>query len=947
MNCHKIMEKHLYHAYPLKLKTQRKSMTSCHQCTKDDKNGLCFVPGWTARIKSLYVIFCFALMLPLSGISQTVSFNARSLDFVYNTVQYPPTLADMDGDGRDELVRFSEDGIYVDYFPVSGGRLTIHIPVTIQHPPKWSVCAGDVDQNGLIDFVLGGDKKVTLLQQTGNGYQEKVMEGTLVCQRSNLLDLDRDGDLDLFVCNDEGENFYYENDGNGIFMRSTALSDLSLLAGNYSSIWTDLNGDRLPDLYLSKCFANVPSTDHRRKNLLYINKGNGRFEEFGEQSGIADTAQTWTTAAEDFDNDGDIDLYVLNHDMASRLFRNNGDGSFTDVIASSGFNAFDFNAYEVVTGDFNNDGFCDVMTDQEPSLYLGRGDLSFVASPTPAKAGAIGDINKDGFLDVFYKRTLYENTNNGNHWAKFRLHGIQSNAMGIGAIIRIYTNGISQTRELRAGQGYAAMSGLHIHFGLGKYTGIDSVKIEWPSGITTFISNLSSDATYEITECEGQAVTTQPEVRDILLCHSTITISTPTISGNWLWSNGVAGNTTTIDKPGNYTAYHQDSNGCWNAMMRYRILLENNNPPVFLRDSILTTPCFGSEVRLPYYLENNIISSQDWDGKKYLYPEQEGFYSIEKSLICSSDQVLADSIYISFINPDRPTVDSTHWTQDSVTFFSSNPNTIWYQDDQTNQPLAQGATYTGSIAFLFNKVFLEAYKWIAYPVQSGGRKNANGASAAFPNRSLYFSINTELILHSVDMYVLKKEDEGSRRIVITKSDGELFAEFTPDLKEGKNKVNMEVTLPKGQYQMSCDRSDQAMNAGDFNYPYPLADIGSIDSCSGNVNFYPYFYNWQFSNPPQLCASERNVFIWLSTQDDSDPNGIKIYPNPTSGKIKLDSGKHKITSYSILHSNGTLVKQGDCCANNDISAEDYPAGLYILILKTADGKSWVSKIIVTK
>lgn len=886
-------------------------------------------------------------MLPLGMRAQPVNFNSIPLDYIYNSGQYPPTITDVDGDGSDELVRFNTEGVYIDFFPISGGRYTRHIPLSIQHPPKWSVCAADVDRNGRADFVLGGDKRVTVLLQSGDSYTELVLDGSLVSQRSNLLDIDGDGDLDLFVCNDEGENFYYKNDGIGHFSRSTALSDLSALAGNYSSIWSDFNGDRLADLYLSKCFANVPPADDRRKNLLYLNKGNGQFEEQGQQSGVADTAQSWTSAVEDFDNDGDMDLYVLNHDLACRLYRNNGDGSFTDVIGNSGLNAIDYTAFEVVTGDFNNDGYCDVLTDQQQALFLGNGDLTFTYSPGSAKAGAVGDINNDGFLDVFKGRTLFENAKNENHWVKIRLNGIQSNHQGIGAICRIYTAAGTQTRELRAGQGYAAMSGLQIHFGLGKECHIDSLKIWWPSGITTTIQNLLADASYEITECEGQSYASLPKIKDSTMCSTPMILHAPDTQTDWFWSGGETGSSISVDKPGIYTAFGRNSIACWYPAIRYQIRSDNTNPPVFIRDSILTSACQGNELRLPWYEDSSILASQNWSGKKIIVADQEGRYRIEKTPVCAPGQVLTDSLDISFMSIDKATVDSTNWTQDSVTFYSSDPNTLWYQDDQSNEPLAQGPSYTGSIAFLFNKVFLEAYQTLPYPVQRGGRINADGASSTFANRDLYFSVNEDLILHSVDMFVLKKENEGLRKITLTTGDGEMIAEYVRDLKEGKNKVDLDIQLQKGKYRLRCDRNDQAMNAGDYNYPYPLANLGSIDSCSGNVNFYPYFYNWQFSSLPLLCTSERNVFIWLSTHEKQQRDEIFIYPNPASDKIYLGGDAHSVIEFTIFQLDGKFISLGGRIEDEGISVAHLLPGVYELKLKTAKSECITKLIFIAR
>ena len=104
--------------------------------------------------------------------------------------------------------------------------------------------------------------------------------------------------------------------------------------------------------------------------------GDGSFIEVGNTAGLADSAQTWTTAFEDFDNDGDMDAYVVNHDISNRLFRNNGDGSFTNVIAHSGLIADDFTAFELNTADLNNDGYIDIVTDQK-LLFSGKRRLNF------------------------------------------------------------------------------------------------------------------------------------------------------------------------------------------------------------------------------------------------------------------------------------------------------------------------------------------------------------------------------------------------------------------------------------------------------------------------------------------------------------------------------------------------------------------------------------------
>ena len=889
------------------------------------------------------IAFCVWMLASATLVAQTPVFETYSLGFVYNTAQHPLCLTDMDGDLRDELVRVGTDGLYIDYFEDADARYTRRIEIPSLNLPKWSICAGDLDGNGFIDFLLGGDKKASALIQHGRTYNQQIANGQLVSQRTTLHDIDNDGDLDAFVCNDEGASLLYKNRGDGMLEDGKKIQGFSELAGNYSAIWTDYNNDRRIDVYISKCLAETNVNDPRRINQLYKNMGDGSFIEVGNTAGLADSAQTWTTAFEDFDNDGDMDAYVVNHDISNRLFRNNGDGSFTNVIAHSGLIADDFTAFELNTADLNNDGYIDIVTDQKTSLFLGNGDLTFRPVDSPVKAGAMGDVNNDGFLDLAKGRNLWVQQANENHWIKFKLNGIQSNLMGIGAWIVIYTKDQIQLRELRAGQGYAAMSSLQVHFGLGSKASIDSVLVYWPSGLISKLKTLKSDALYEITECAGETIAQKPMDVDTLICEIPMLLSASGIQGKLLWSQGDTSNTIAVNQAGIYTLYHKKNTNCWQPIIRYRVQNENDSPPVFLRDSIASVICNGSEARVPWYADGDVVASSVWEGKKYLAITSPGVYTIEKTLHCASGQPLYDTLTVDFVDVEKPTLDSIQWPADSITFYSSANNTLWYKEFDDIQPLAEGRTYTGALSVLFNKIFYEAYAQLPQPMQSAGRKTAIGALSTFPHKDMYFTIHEDLILHSIDMYVLNKENEGTRKITITTHEGNIQTAVFPLLTEGKNTVRFDVNLSPGKYTINCDRSDQAMNAGDYNYPYPLGGIGSIDSCSGNANFYPYFYNWQFSSPPQRCKSERNIYTWLATNDAEDSDGIVIYPNPSHDYILVDHGNHDIISYTIFHSNGRNMAEGILHEKDGINVTGFSPGVYLLILKTSEGKIIAKRI----
>ncbi|MBK6784499.1 MAG: VCBS repeat-containing protein [Saprospiraceae bacterium] len=119
-----------------------------------------------------------------------------------------------------------------------------------------------------------------------------------------------------------------------------SLINTSELPGNYSSVWTDYNNDGKADLYVSKCLPNT-LPGHPARTNLYKNLGSNQFQEVGAQAHVDDNAQSWTSVFEDFDHDGDMDFLVINHDDNNRFYRNNGDGTFTDIIEFTGIDVFD------------------------------------------------------------------------------------------------------------------------------------------------------------------------------------------------------------------------------------------------------------------------------------------------------------------------------------------------------------------------------------------------------------------------------------------------------------------------------------------------------------------------------------------------------------------------------------------------------------------------------
>ncbi|MCD4692953.1 MAG: FG-GAP-like repeat-containing protein, partial [Calditrichales bacterium] len=271
------------------------------------------------------------------------------------------------------------------------------------------------------------------------------------------------------------------------------------------------------------------------QNRLYRNNGNGTFTDVAEQAGVQDMGNSKGCCLGDYDNDGDLDLYVGNDGVPNSLFQNNGDGTFVNVTELAGV-AEPVGTHSVVFADFDNDGFLDIYAaggsyipeqheycinkDHPDKLYRNNGDGTF--SDITQTAGiefnkamtsgiATADYDNDGDLDVvlancFYKNfkftanVLLRNNGNNNHWIHFKLIGRKSNRFAIGAQVKVIADDLTQIREVSGGHGFGCQNSLPVEFGLGEKDFIDQVIIRWQSGIKQKLKGLQIDQMHFIEE---------------------------------------------------------------------------------------------------------------------------------------------------------------------------------------------------------------------------------------------------------------------------------------------------------------------------------------------------------------------------------------------------------------------------------------------------------------
>ena len=412
------------------------------------------------------------------------------------------SAADLNGDYLDDIVTVQSNQMTVlKQLPAGGFSTSVYALPTLATAPGWSIAAGDFDKNGFNDLVFGGGSRLTIIKANtgGTGFTEVKYPQSIFTQRTNFIDINNDGHLDLFACHDVAQSHAYRNDRNGNLIFDISFFPTLAVGGNYASIWTDYDNDGDQDMYLAKCRGGAPVGDPQRINLLYRNNGNGTFTEVGAIAGVNDGAQSWSTAIEDFDNDGDMDFLLSNISDTNKFYRNNGDGTFTDIYSSTGI-APQVGSWELQTGDFNNDGFIDFFWQNGKELYINNGDLTFTGFNISVNEGGIGDFNNDGFLDIQFGNKIYFNSTNANNWLKVNLKGIQSNANGIGARLEIHGAWGKQIREIRSGNGFSHQSSLNGHFGIGTATQITKLVIKWPSGVVDVISNPAINQSILVTE---------------------------------------------------------------------------------------------------------------------------------------------------------------------------------------------------------------------------------------------------------------------------------------------------------------------------------------------------------------------------------------------------------------------------------------------------------------
>ncbi len=427
------------------------------------------------------------------------------------------------------------------------------------------VTAGDYDNDGDPDLYLNNFGPNVLYRNNGDGTFSDVTEeagvanGNKVGAGTCFLDVENDGDLDLYVANyvdftyenhvpimiggrayQAGPQYYdpigaalYRNDGAGTFTDVSGPSGIGAHAGpGMGTVCGDFDDDGDTDIYVCNDGA---------ANFLFVNDGHGVFTESGLVAGVAydfDGKENSSMGVDcgDVDNDGRPDLFATNYQSEMPvLYHNLGEGLFEDATSAAKITS---DLYPHVTWgtalvDLDNDGDRDIFIacghfdrieeiDDRTSLKVpnyvlmntGKGrfvDVSKVCGDglqvvESSRGVGVDDLDNDGDLDVVVLNSnaspsILRNELAGNdHWLEIALEGVRCNRGAVGAKVRVVAGDLVQVAEVRSGRGYQSHFGSRLHFGLGERKSVDRVEVRWPGGATEVFAGIEADQLVNLKE---------------------------------------------------------------------------------------------------------------------------------------------------------------------------------------------------------------------------------------------------------------------------------------------------------------------------------------------------------------------------------------------------------------------------------------------------------------
>ena len=824
-----------------------------------------------------------------------------------------------------------------------------------------------------------------------------TLSGSYFVQNITFGDFDNDGWCDLAVCDDDDYMKIYKNN-TGTLALTTTLINTNINpgltyggdpydSGNYGSVWLDIDNDGDLDLYIAHCRQSTSSyTDQRRRDRLFKNNGAGVFTESAASTNIepvGDFKQSWTSSFGDLDNDGDMDVLQTNHGENSQIFTNNGSGVFTDATLGSGLST-SFDAIESVVEDFDNDGWLDILI-SGPGLVMYHNNHDgtytsvsgvFGGGMTSFLSFATGDLNHDGAVDlvasygnVYNTPTgtadvLWMNNKNSNHFINFDLTGVASNQNAIGAKVTITGAFGTQVREVRSGETYGTSNSLQVHFGLGANTSITTATITWPSGTVTNLGSLIADQFVTVVE-GGCTITGNVIPGPYAFCTAgSVTLNAASGYTSYLWSNGATTSSLVASTTGNYSVQVTSAAGCSNISPMVTTVLNPNETPTVTTSG--ANSCAGTLT-----LTSSSASAYSWTGPsgftattQSISPTTTGTYSLTTTGLCQN--WTATPAVVSILAAPAPT--GTGAAGPGPASFNlgaagSGGTINWYTASTGGSSVGTGTSYTTPTIGTTTTYYIDETTTYPGALSSTGKANGTASTIGTVNGGLDFNVLAPCTLVSVKVYATTA---GPRTIELRNAAGTVLNTLTTaSLPIDSSVVTLNFPLTPGtSYRLTQPASPSLKrNTSGVTYPYTTAGLVSVTNgwtgTTTSSTAYYYYYDWKIQSPNVTCTSVPRVPVvaTITTATGisalSTNNGVAIYPNPANSEVNVtfENDMNSSTTIEMMDLTGRLVKtwnvekpvQGQ---TTTLDVNEMGAGTYFITIKN-DTRKLVQKLILTK
>jgi hypothetical protein len=504
-------------------------------------------------------------------------------------------------------------------------------------------------------------------------------------------------------------------------------------------------------------------------------------------------------------------------------------------------------------------------------------------------------------------------------------------------------------REVRAGESYGTVNTSKLHFGLGEFTNIDSLVVDFPSGIHQAYPNPAVDQFLTVIEntCISPSSVVVAEGPEVICPGSQVVLTAPA-GYEYLWSDNSTGQSLTVTTTGEYNVLISEPGNLCSVVSRTITIIESPDETPTIEALGQTEFCNGGSVEIsgPAGLENyqwsNGASSQT------ISVAEAGSYTLTIQGACA--EFTSEPVSVNVLSPLSPIVEDTAIPAPGTLILSAaGENLTWYSD-------VAGTAVIGTGNGIESPFVSENTTFYVSSALINGGADFNTGLFAHTGTSVYSgsnNTNASLIFDVLENCTLKSvrvdtDTPGDRTIEVRDANGTVLQSATFALVVGEQVLNLNFELTPGvDYSLGTNGATNQTSLGfpsprlkrnfagnggtPYAYPFNAGDLLSITSSSAGDLYFFYFYNWEVESELTTCNSPlvaMNVVVEEPTAGLSENyTRLAIYPNPASETVMIQDANPGVLS--VMDASGRLVKQMQVKGNAQVSVADLDAGVYLL------------------